>query len=271
MVARKFRLGPNELNLLFTLEKEGRAIFTSSDAHRILKSTDASVKNVLYRLRNKGRIEEIEKGKYLLIPARAGYEGSWSEVPLLLVPHLIDVYYIGFWTALNYWGMTEQVPRTVFVATIKRKRDLEYGPTRFEFITLAKSRFFGFTEENAGGGRFNVSSKEKTIIDCLMYPKYCGGLDEVVKGIWNAMDKLDFPRLLEFSTRVGVSVVARRLGYILEMLGIENKIGPRIASTGFTGFLWLDPLGPKKVVEYSKKYGLMINRTREQLTGWMGY
>lgn len=140
------------------------------------------VKNVLYRLRKKGRVEEIEKGKYLLIPARAGMKGSWSEVPFLLAPHLIDVYYVGFWTALNYWGMTEQVPRTVFVAATKRKRDLEYGPTKFEFVTLAKNRFFGFVEEKAGGGKFNVSSKEKTVIDCLLYPRYCGGLDEAVKG-----------------------------------------------------------------------------------------
>jgi len=30
-------------------------------------------------------------------------------------------------------------------------------------------------------GYFNISSREKTIIDCMLYPKYCGGLDEAVK------------------------------------------------------------------------------------------
>jgi len=47
---------------------------------------------VIYRLKKKGRIEEIEKGKYLLIPARAGYDGSWSEVPNFIVPYIIDIY-----------------------------------------------------------------------------------------------------------------------------------------------------------------------------------
>jgi predicted transcriptional regulator of viral defense system len=271
MVTKELMLGENELKLLFTLEKEGKGVFSIADAKRILGTSEASVWNVVYRLKRKARIEEIEKGKYLLIPARAGYKGLWSEVPFLLVPHLTDSYYIGFWSALNYYGMTEQTPRTVFVAITKRKRDLEYGPTRFEFVTLSKGKFFGFIEEKAGGGKFNISSKEKTIVDCLLYPRYCGGIDEAVKGIWNARDELDFEKLLELSERITVNVVMRRLGYMLDLLRVEKSASERIASKKFPGFMWLDPLGPKKAIGYSAKYGLAINRTKAQLTGWMGH
>jgi len=132
MITRNIKLGANELRLLFTLEEENKSVFSINDAKRILRTSAPSVWNVIYRLKKKGRIEEIEKGKYLLIPARAGYEGSWSEIPYLLVPNIIDVYYIGFWTALNYWGMTEQVPNVIFVSITQRKRDLDYGDTRFE-------------------------------------------------------------------------------------------------------------------------------------------
>lgn len=63
----------------------------------------------------------------------------------------------------------------------------------------------------------------------------------------------------------------RRLGYALEMLGIRDDVSSKIASNKFNGFMWLDPLGPRKVLDYSNKYGLIINRTKEQLTSWMGY
>ncbi len=271
MITRNIKLGPNELRLLFTLEEENKSVFSINDAKRILKTSTPSVWNVIYRLKKKGRIEEIEKGKYLLIPARAGYEGSWSEVPYLLVPHIIDVYYIGFWTALNYWGMTEQVPNVVFVATTQRKRDLDYGETRFEFVTLTKSRFFGDVEEKAARGTFNISSREKTIVDCMLYPKYCGGLDEAIKGIWNARNELDFVKLFEYSKKLGVSVVTRRICYALEMLGLSEEICSDMTTGKWKGYMWFDPLGPKKVLEYSNKYGLMINRTRDELTGWMRY
>jgi predicted transcriptional regulator of viral defense system len=103
--------------------------------------------------------------------------------------------------------MTEQSPRTVFVATTKRKRDVEFGPTRFEFITLSRKKFFGFVEAEISGGPFNVSTREKTLVDCLAFPKCCGGLDEAVKGAWNGRKKIDFAKTLRFAERYGVDVV----------------------------------------------------------------
>jgi predicted transcriptional regulator of viral defense system len=271
MSIQNLRLGANELKLLFTLENKGRAAFSIKDAKKILSASDASVWNVIYRLKKKGRIEKIERGKYLLIPAEAGVEGLWSEIPYLILPDILKDYYVGFYSALNYWGMTEQVPGAVFVATLRQRKGLEYGPNAFKFVRLSKKRFFGSVEEEMSGVKFKVSSKEKTILDCLMYPRYCGGLDEVAKGIWEAKDELDFERLLDYTERLGVSVVNRRLGYILEVLGIEEKAKDRIVLTRFKGYMWLDPLGPRKVIRYSKKYGLVINRTDKELTNWMGY
>lgn len=271
MSTQKLNLGANELKLLFTLEKRGRTVFSMKDVKEILGTSNASVWNVIYRLKRKKRIEEIERGKYLLIPAKAGYEGLWSEAPYLILPNILSEYYVAFYSALNYWGMTEQVPRVVFVATARRRKTLEYGPSIFKFIRLSKGRFFGFEEGEMAGAKFKVSSREKTVLDCLMYPRYCGGLDEVVKGIWEAKDELDFDRLLEYAKKLRVSIVSRRLGYLLQLLDIEKEAADKIASGKFKGLMWLDPLGPKKVLGYSKKYGLIINRSEKELKGWMGH
>jgi predicted transcriptional regulator of viral defense system len=269
MSAQNLHLGANELRLLFTLEKENKSIFSIKNAKEILRTSDASVWNVIYRLKKKKRIEEIERGKYLLIPAKAGYEGLWAEVPFLILPNILGKYYVGFYSALNYWGMTEQVPRVVFVATTNRRKNLEYGPNVFKFVTLAKKRFFGLEEGEIAGTKFKISSREKTVLDCLMYPKYCGGLDEAVKGIWEARYELDFDRLLEYAKKLGISVVTRRLVYVLEVLRIESELANKITSNRFKGFMWLDPLGPKQIHGYSKKYGLIVNRSDKELKEWM--
>lgn len=271
MSAQNLTLGAQELKLLFTLEKENKSIFSMKDAKKILGTSDASVWNVIYRLKKKKRIEEIERGKYLLIPAKAGYEGLWSEVPFLILPSILNEYYVGFYSALNYWGMTEQVPRVVFVATTKRRRDLEYGPNLFKFVKMSKKRFFGFEEGEIAGSKFKISSREKTVLDCLMYPKYCGGLDEAVKGVSEAKNELNFDKLLEYAKKLGISVVTRRLGYLLEVLNIKKEVSDKIASSKFKGFMWLDPLGPKKVIGYSKKYGLIINRSERELKQGLWY
>ena len=270
MPTRELSLGPRELKLLFTLEKEGKDVFLSSDAKRILLSTDDSAKGVLRRLKKKGRVKELEKGKYLLVPARAGVEGSWSEVPSLLVPSLIDTYYVGFWSALNYWGLTEQVPRTVFVATTKRKADVTYANTTFQFVTLSKKKFFGWTEAQIAGGSFRLSDREKTMVDCLAFPDYAGGTSEVVKAIWEGRSDLDFEKLFAYAKRYDIGALVRRLGYILEVLGLAKNVRKKIASTKFAGYMWLDPQGPKKRLGYSEEYGLILNRNRKELLSWRG-
>jgi predicted transcriptional regulator of viral defense system len=271
MVTQSVRLGSQETRLYFSLEEKGFTIFTFSDAKKILKSTDSGTWNVLEGLKKKKRIQQIEKGKYLLVPARAGVGGDWAEEAWAVVPHLIDVYYVGFWTAMNYWGMTEQIPRTIFIATTKRKRDLDFGNQKFKFITLTKKKFFGYVKEKRDNAEFNISSIEKTIVDGLMHPEYCGGITEVAKAMWTADKKADWKTVLEMAKKTEVSVVLRRLGYLLSMLKIQKNVVNEIKKESFSGFQFLDPIEDKKRLDYSKEFGLILNVTEDDLKSWMGY
>ncbi|PIW36052.1 MAG: transcriptional regulator, partial [Nitrosopumilales archaeon CG15_BIG_FIL_POST_REV_8_21_14_020_33_23] len=149
MVIQSISLGPNEAKLLLTLAEKDISVFTAEDAKEILQTTDSSAKHILMNLVRKRRLQRIERGKYLLIPEVAGVERYWAEEPWVIVPHLVDEYYVGFWTAMNYWDMTEQIPYTVFVATKKQKKknSLQFGNQKFQFITLSDKKFFGFVEE----------------------------------------------------------------------------------------------------------------------------
>ena len=270
-MTQSINLGPQENRLLLSLAEKGISVFSFDEAKDILQTSNPSVRHVLMDLTRKGRLQRIQRGKYLLVPEKAGRELYWAESPWVIVPHLIDVYYVGFWTAMNYWGMTEQIPYTVFVATTKRKNNLKFGNQKFEFVTLSKKKFFGFVEEKASETEtFNISSKEKTIVDCLMHPEYCGGIPEVTKAMWNAREDVNWSTVLEMSKRVGVSVVLRRLGYILNILEIEQDIANELKNT-FKGYHFLDPNAIKERIDYSKEYGLIINRSKNHLLGWRDY
>lgn len=272
MITKNIRLGHTELKLVLELEKEEKKVFDTEDAYRILGTSKDSVNTALYRLRKKGRIEEIERGKYLLVPARAGYEGKWAEMPFLIARHLVEPYYIGFASALNYWSMTEQVPSLTYIVTTRRKKDVKYGPLRFVFVTLTENRFFGSIEETIDGKPVYISDREKTIIDCLLHPEYCGGLDEAAKAIWESWEDLDKKRMLEHAEKIGVKVVKRRLFYLLDVLELKDKeIDDALQIHKPTGYMWLDPAWTKNALEYSKEYGLIINRSKESLTRWRGY
>ena len=260
-----------ELKLLLTLEEKELSSFTINDAKDILKTSSSSVWHVLYRLVQKRRIHRIERGKYLLIPAKAGVEGNWSEYFQILLPNLIDVYYIGFYTAMDYWNMTEQIPQTVFVATTKRKQNLEFGYQNYKFITLSEKKFFGFVQEKIyKDNYFNISSKEKTIIDGLTHPEYCGGLVEVLKAMWNVREELDWGIVIKMAEQIKIDVVLKRLGYLLSILDIEKNISEEIKNKiNKTSYHYLDyaTIAPK--VETSKDYKLIINRSKTRLLDWV--
>lgn len=267
MMSKSVNFGPLESKLIFELESSGKSIFDFADSKEILNTSDSSVANVLYRLKKKNRIREIQKGKYVLNPARSGLEGHWMERIYLIVDHVVQDYYIGFWSAMNYWDMTEQLPMVTQVAITKRKRDIEYLGHKVEFITIAKSRFFGRTEEKLEDGRFLISSREKTILDALTFPQHCGGLSEGAKAIWNTRGDIDRDEILKLSERLGLDAVKRRLGYLLDTMNLEDELVHEL-KTDFKGYRWLDPSTSKESFTYCKRWGLKLNIPEEDLLPW---
>lgn len=69
-----------------------------------------------------------------------------------------------------------------------------------------------------------MSDIERTIIDCLYRPKYCGGILEIIKGLWIQREKIDFEKLLNYVIKFNKIVVIKRLGYILEILNLKDEL-----------------------------------------------
>ena len=256
------RFGEMELRLIFALEQQKDHLFGIADAKRILGSSDASVWNVLKRLVKKRRAIRLEKGVYLFAPLRSGERGLWSEDAFRVVPSLVKDggYYVGFVSAMNYWGMTEQLPVVVYVALTRQKRGLAAVQARFVFVR--KKRLGDIVPVSFGGMFVNLSSVEQTILDGLSFPEYCLGIAGIAKAIWFARKKIDWQKLLLLA-KSEKKVVRRRLGYLLEMLGLR-KNAKRLEGD-FRGISWLDPSAQKSEVEYSRKWGLKVNEDKRKL------
>ena len=261
----KYELGPLEAELIFTLEKEGRSTFTVEDAREILDASDEVVRAVLHRLASKGRAQRIKRGHYLLVPARAGYESAWTEHVFSFIDEILDDYYVGYWTAMNYWQMTEQITQTFFVASPSRRRDFTYnGTVPIHFITQSPRKFFGWTMEKIGDTGFRISDREKTIVDSLDLLQYAGGISEVAKGL---SQELDWARIVTYAEKLGNRTVHKRLGYLIEALGIDTKEGTleSLKRTMGSGYSWLDNTAPKNAIKTDSTWRLKINVPLESL------
>ena len=208
------------------------------------------------RLKAEGLIAEVEKGKYLLLGLEP--ERVLSN-PLFIASHLVTPAYVSYWSALHFYGFTEQVPLTTFVATTKKKRPVTFQDFRFRFVTVKPHKFFGYRREMVGDLPVLVADEAKAIVDSLDQPRYAGGIAEVAKALRAALEVVDVSLLIEYANRMGDKSLGSRLGYMLERLGhpVEGLI--RSASP-----IKLDPARPRRG-SYEPRWRVVVNVPEAEL------
>ncbi|MEW6048412.1 MAG: type IV toxin-antitoxin system AbiEi family antitoxin [Bacillota bacterium] len=168
---------------------------------------------------------------------------------------------------MYHYGYTEQVPRTVFVATTRRKGSIRFSGRRFQFVKLAQHKFFGYRQVWVGADRVHMASPEKLLVDCLDLPKYSGGIVEVSKFLWRTRDTMDWSRVLEYCTRMRNGAISKRLGFLLEFFSIRPDVVERLQSSLSAGYALLDPTLPKSG-PYSCRWRLQVNVREQEIASW---
>jgi predicted transcriptional regulator of viral defense system len=190
--------------------------FTPSLLADLLSLKRRQTYRLIARLKDEGLVDEVEKGKYLLLGLEP--ERVLSN-PIFIASHLVTPAYVSYWSALHYYGFTEQVPLTTFVATTKKKRPVTFRNFRFRFVTIKPHKFFGYRREMLGDLPVVVADEAKAIVDSLDLPHYAGGVIEIAKALQAALETVDVPTLVSYANRMEDKSLGSRLGYLLETLG----------------------------------------------------
>ena len=263
-------LGKAGSDLLTGITRQGKRIFTYEDAVEAYGSGDRRLRELLSTLVRRGWLQRIEKGKYLILPFEAGREREWTEHEFVIGSCLIEPYYIGYRSALNYYGYTEQISQTVFIASTSRKlkSSLMVSGVTYRFVFLSERKFFGAKQITIDGNQINISEPEKTIVDCLDRLRYCGGISEVAKALWYGREELDFTKMAEYSIRNGNRAVNQRLGYLIEMLGFRAEKAIDMLLTSLSSrYARLDTLSEPRG-KYIERWKVIVNVPETELLQW---
>lgn len=147
------------------------------------------------------------------------------EDPWVVAEQTFSPCYIGGWTACQHWGMTKEVCPTILVVTAKRVRDRDrvIQGTRYHLTVRSETRLFGTTMAPRGQVRVGVSDPTRTIVDLLDDPSLGGGIGAVADIVREYLigGSRDDSLLIDYGDRLGNRAVFKRLGFIIEDLGIE--------------------------------------------------
>ena len=240
------------IEILKSIARHGQ-VFTLEQLHRQTGTPKSVLSVMLSRWEDRGFVERIERGKYLIIPLESE-KGRYTLHEFVIASHLVRPSAIAYWSALHYHGLTEQIPITVFVQTTarKKKNQLEVFGVDYRIVRVKPEKFFGFKREWIEETQVTVTDREKTLVDCLDRPEYAGGIVEIAKALENA--SLDRATLSRYARQIGNNAVVRRLGYLSERMGIPLNL-PLPTSRNY---LLLDPTMPRQG-ENDPRWRLVIN------------
>jgi len=219
-------LGKVSASLISKLYDEDKTIFTLNEVRRILGKSYNDTTDLLSRLVKRKIIVRLKAGKFLIIPQELGsaerYIGNWYVAAREVVNS--PLYYVAFYSAMHYWGMLTQPLIKIFMATPKRQIVPLEMRDKLIFVFVNKKSIWNIKEEwISKTEKVRISDLERTIIDAVAHPYYCGGITEIAKGIWLVKERIDYERLSNCVDKCGKNVVAKRLGYILETLELEQS------------------------------------------------
>ncbi|MBC7121096.1 MAG: hypothetical protein H5T33_05945 [Candidatus Methanosuratus sp.] len=243
------------------LSDKGLYYFTVSDLAKLLDVPVRKAYAAVARLEGRGLVKRIEKGKYVVL----GYEPARVLAnPFFVATHVVRPSYVSFWSALSYYGFTEQAPRKVFLASIHRKGEIGFADFAFKYVSVRPWRFFGYVRERSGELDFLIADREKALIDSLASPQYAGGMREVTKAVSNAQSAVSAQELQRYALLMKSAALCSRLGYLLERDGINADTLMRHASREY---IKLDPSG-RRSGRWDGRWRVIVNMTEADLTGW---
>ncbi len=235
----------NEREFIKKIKEFNLGIIKLTDASHIINKDRHYTAIYMKRLEDRGVINRIEKGKYVL---------SDTDISVVAT-NLVNPSYLSFLSGLSYHHKTTQIPILTQIVTAVSKKNIAYQKNNIEFIKLDKKRIFGYKKEKFKNGYAFIGEIEKIIVDSLFIPKNCP-----LSELKNAFDEVKIDKIFKYAIKMDSIVTLKRLGYLLELQGIDvyNKLKNKLNKR----YDLLNPL-LRTNGEKNKKWMLKINEVLE--------
>ena len=250
---------------LMLLHRAFHGPFDASQAALVLDLDIKRTRRLLAALADSGWLARVRRGWYIGVPIDASAPGQWREDPWVVATTLFSPGYIGGWSAVEHWGLTDQIFNVIYVVAGRKvtpTRQTVQG-TDFLIRTVPERTLFGTRRVWRHSVPVNVSDPHRTVIDILDVPASAGGVlhtTEVLQAYFES-EHSDHAKLLEYGDRLGRGTVFKRLGYLVERIGLADADFLEACRSRVTkGVSRLDPGGSAK--------GRIVGRWNIRVNAW---
>lgn len=242
-------------DIISAFENHGKRVFTFEEISTILTSNkdfwrlpkNSSVKGFIDLLIQKTKLRvhsfsfpHVQISRY-----------SWGESSIFsIIQSLKRESYYTHYTAIYLHGITEQIPKSVYLNSEQSPKSAFEGEMLQANIDRAFSRPQRMTSNKAsmgdyeiyflngkftnklgviemeieGGDKVSVTNLERTLIDISVRPSYAGGVFEVLKAYKNAADKVSINKLCSMLKKINyIYPYHQSIGFFMERSKAYNS------------------------------------------------
>lgn len=201
------------MNLYFELLK--KPVFKIEDVNLYYDNTD-SARSTVKRLIRYGMAVKIRNNMYTCI---SGETGQPVANRFQIASNITPISYISHHTAMEYYGITDQVYYDVYVSSKTGFRDFEFDGYTYRYISSKNSEGI---DKPAYNGGIAVTNLERTVVDSVKDMDKIAGIEEVVQDI-ESIHLVQEKRLLKYLELYQNQFLYQKMGFLL--LGNKGKLG----------------------------------------------
>jgi predicted transcriptional regulator of viral defense system len=196
-------------------------IVTADDIHKALagKCSKFVLKKRVYELKVKGWLIPLRRGLYFVSDISS--RGFVNISPIIIANALDKDSYVSLEAALNYYGLFEQMLRTVSSVTNLKSKKYAFQENTYRYLKINKRLFFGFEEKNIEGYYAKVADLEKVFLDHLYFKNDTYSIDLLLEKMRKAKDRIDLKKLFIYSKEFP-EATKRKLGFMLDLLNVDT-------------------------------------------------
>ncbi len=183
-------------------------VFGLSDI-QALTGNEKTANSMLSRLIGKGLVRKIRRNMYSCVnPATGELVASRYQIACAVSSSA----YLSHHTAFEFHGVAHQVYYEMYVGSLARFRDFEFGGITYRRV--APKIELGVVEpRNTEGVR--VTDLERTVVDSINDFEKIGGFEELLHCL-SAIHYLNEDRLKTYLDAYGTQVLYQKVGFLLE-------------------------------------------------------
>jgi len=192
----------------FYFEMMKKPVFTIDDIAEVYDNI-GSGKNYVLQLQKDGYIERIRKNMYTCISPETGLPIANKYQ---IASAITETSFVSHHSALEYYGVTDQVYYEVYVSSQTRFKEFEYDGYTFRCIVTMHEE--GITEPPMTKG-IRISDLERTVVDSIKDMDKVAGIEEVFASI-ELLPGLKEQALLQYLEDYHNQFLYQKVGFILE-------------------------------------------------------